>query len=332
MDLAEERGGLGHPEEIDWQNAKKMAEFLEHFYDLTVRVSNTLHITAHTFLYEIGEVQVLIQLWIDSTDPLQSSMGMRMKEKFDKYWGLWHTKNEHEKEKEKERGRGKAKEKENMNLLIFVAACLDPRYKLSLYTKITVEEIFGEERGQLVWEDIDTCIHELFDEYRKLYGQGEDTTDLSDSIASKEGKGRGGKLKEIVAKKMRLGNGSTTNSKTELEKYLSEATEDTEMKLDLLVWWKASEQRFPILSRMARDVLAIPISTVASESAFSTSGRILDDFRSSLTPFMLEAIVCAQDWLRWSTPIDIEENLEELTMLEKGILSFSFFMYFFHYY
>jgi hypothetical protein len=99
------------------------------------------------------------------------------------------------------------------------------------------------------------------------------------------------------------------------------------MKLDLLVWWKASEQRFPILARMARDVLAIPISIVASESTFSTSGRILDDFRSSLTPFMLEALVCAQDWLRWSIPIDIEENLEELTMLEKGLA----FLIFHHY-
>jgi hypothetical protein len=151
-----------------------------------------------------------------------------------------------------------------------------------------------------------------------MYSSCEDTTDVSDSIASKEGRGRGGKLKEIDAKKMKLGNGSSNNTKSKLEKYLAEACEDTEMKLDLLIWWKASKQRFPIPARMARDVLAIPISSVASESAFSTSGRILDDFRSSLTPFMLEAIVCAQDWLRWSVPIDIEENLEELTMLEKG--------------
>jgi hypothetical protein len=81
---------------------------------------------------------------------------------------------------------------------------------------------------------------------------------------------------------MRLGIGSSNNTKSELDKYLSEETEDTEMKLDLLVWWKASEQRSPILAKMARDVLAIPISTVASESAFSTSGRILDDFAAPL--------------------------------------------------
>jgi hypothetical protein len=239
-------------------------------------------------------------------------MGRRMKDKFDKYWGLWHTSNSNTIVNDK--GRGKGKEKDNINLLIFVTGCLDPRYKLSIYTKISVEEIFGEERGQLVWEAIDTCVHELFEEYKKMYGPAEATSDVIDPVASKGG--RGGKLKEVIAKRMKLGNASSNNTKSELDKYLAEQTEDNEMKIDLLVWWKASEQRFPILSHLARDVLAIPISSAASESAFSTSGCILDDFRSSLTPFMLEALVCIQDWLRWSIPVDIKENSEELTMME----------------
>ena len=60
-----------------------------------------------------------------------------------------------------------------------------------------------------------------------------------------------------------------------------------------------------------------PLSLV-NESAFSTSGRILDDFRTSLTPFMIEALVCTQDWLKRATPIDIAENTEELAKLEEG--------------
>ena len=74
------------------------------------------------------------------------------------------------------------------------------------------------------------------------------------------------------------------------------------------------------MSRMARDLLAIPISSVASESAFSAGGRTLDEFRSSLTPAMVERLICTNDWIRGSDFISVEENLEELSKLEEGKL------------
>jgi len=111
---------------------------------------------------------------------------------------------------------------------------------------------------------------------------------------------------------MKLNSGTASScsrgSRTELDRYLAEECEEDCKKFDILTWWKGQSTRFPILSSLARDVLAIPISTVASESAFSTGGRILDDFRSSLTPFMVEALVCTQDWLRSGTPINVVEN------------------------
>lgn len=54
---------------------------------------------------------------------------------------------------------------------------------------------------------------------------------------------------------------------------------------------------FAMVFKMARDLLAIPVSTVASESAFSTSGRLISPHRSRLHPTTLEALMCAPTWL-----------------------------------
>ncbi|CAN1148606.1 hypothetical protein LINPERPRIM_LOCUS38217, partial [Linum perenne] len=40
------------------------------------------------------------------------------------------------------------------------------------------------------------------------------------------------------------------------------------------------------------------ISTIISESAFSTSGRFLCENRSTLDPKTVEAFMCNQNWLR----------------------------------
>ncbi|XP_055812817.1 uncharacterized protein LOC129882518 isoform X2 [Solanum dulcamara] len=75
-----------------------------------------------------------------------------------------------------------------------------------------------------------------------------------------------------------------SGSKSELDRYLAEDIESDSDGFDILMWWKVHEAKFPIFAEMARDVLAILISSVASEYAFCTGGRILDPFRSSLTP------------------------------------------------
>jgi hypothetical protein len=67
---------------------------------------------------------------------------------------------------------------------------------------------------------------------------------------------------------------------------------------DILQWWKMHCAKYPIISRMARDVFAAPASMVASESAFSTAGRVVSEYKSRLISKNIEALVCLQDWLR----------------------------------
>uniref|UniRef100_A0A2N9EKL9 HAT C-terminal dimerisation domain-containing protein n=1 Tax=Fagus sylvatica TaxID=28930 RepID=A0A2N9EKL9_FAGSY len=65
--------------------------------------------------------------------------------------------------------------------------------------------------------------------------------------------------------------------------------------------------------------LAIPVLTITSESAFSTSGRLLSPHRSKLHPKTVEALMCAQNWL-WagikSTSSTKEEDMDIQNILD----------------
>ncbi|XVF55831.1 hypothetical protein PTKIN_Ptkin06aG0068100 [Pterospermum kingtungense] len=83
------------------------------------------------------------------------------------------------------------------------------------------------------------------------------------------------------------------------------------MDLNVLHFWKKSAFRYPDLAAMARDILSIPITTVASESTFSVRGKVLDQYHSSLKPDIVEAIVCTKDWLFG----DVDKNFDDSIMM-----------------
>uniref|UniRef100_A0ACD5ZWZ7 Uncharacterized protein n=1 Tax=Avena sativa TaxID=4498 RepID=A0ACD5ZWZ7_AVESA len=86
--------------------------------------------------------------------------------------------------------------------------------------------------------------------------------------------------------------------KNKFHKYFMESYLTNCIPFDILKWWDVNSARYPTLGRIARDVLAVPASPVASESAFSTCGRVITDHRSSLAPKTVEALMCFGDWIR----------------------------------
>ena len=86
------------------------------------------------------------------------------------------------------------------------------------------------------------------------------------------------------------------NSKSELDLYLEER-KYKQAEMDILEYWQKNSTRYPILSLMSRDILSIPITTVASESTFSIGGKVLTSLRNSLRPQNAECIICTHNWL-----------------------------------
>ncbi|KAJ7954513.1 Zinc finger BED domain-containing protein RICESLEEPER [Quillaja saponaria] len=51
---------------------------------------------------------------------------------------------------------------------------------------------------------------------------------------------------------------------------------------DVLLWWKLNGIKYLTLQAISRDLLVILVSTIASESTFSTGERLISPFRSRL--------------------------------------------------
>jgi hypothetical protein len=71
--------------------------------------------------------------------------------------------------------------------------------------------------------------------------------------------------------------------------------EDIDNEFEALAWWTFNALKYRILSKMAKDILAVPITTVASESSFSAGGRVIDPHWASLKTETVQMLFV---WLR----------------------------------
>ncbi|GKV07474.1 hypothetical protein SLEP1_g19249 [Rubroshorea leprosula] len=187
-----------------------------------------------------------------------------------------------------------------MNKNIFFAVVLDPSQKMR-YLNCLPRDLYQEPEGKAkeygCW--IEAELRKLFEFYNaEIENQnkncGSNSTNATSSSSGGQGPNRSNLNHPIRSKpSSENGVGGVASLKayrnSNVSSYQSEPgnkkwVKDTKRFKD--IYQRLKSGRFPILVAMARDILVIPVSTVASKSAFSTSGRVLDDFRSSLTPKM----------------------------------------------
>ena len=177
------------------------------------------------------------------------------KKKHDKYWGSI----------------------DNINLMLFVAVVLDLRYRLK-YVKFWFREWYGKDKGDAMSSKVRDALKRLYVERMgqngALSSSGSGASLSRDSRPSVGNASLSDRIKSYNNRfKQHLAYKDSMENKSELDRYLLESSEDHDVEdFNILMWWKMNSFRYRVLSQIARDVLAIPISTVASEFAFSMEG------------------------------------------------------------
>lgn len=64
---------------------------------------------------------------------------------------------------------------------------------------------------------------------------------------------------------------------------------------DVLEWWEQNSVRFPLLSELAKRILALPASSASSERCFSTAGRIIEKRRTNLNGNTVDSLMFLHD-------------------------------------
>ncbi|XP_012438656.2 zinc finger BED domain-containing protein RICESLEEPER 2-like [Gossypium raimondii] len=97
--------GEGWPSVDDWDNVRNLRDFLEHVYEVTLRISDTSYVMSNNFFDELSEIDILLRDAQLNSNVDFNVMAIKMKEKYDKSWG----------------------DIDKINLLMFVVCVLDPR-------------------------------------------------------------------------------------------------------------------------------------------------------------------------------------------------------------
>lgn len=274
------------PTEEDWKQVEALCKHLKPLFDTANLLTTTTAPTTNAFFHEAWKIQLELARDASNEDPFVSTLTKSIKENFDRYW-------------------------KSSCFILAIAVVMDPRFKLKL-VEFSFSKIYGDDAPSYV-KIVDDGIHELFMEYVALplpltpayvdaMNGGSEKADDSQGI--------GIASNGLTDFDVYIMETTSQLAKSELDQYLEESLLPRVHDFDVVGWWKVNRMKYPTLSKMARDILSIPVCTVPAASVFDTVRKEMDGYRCSLRPETVEALICAKDWLK-------EEKVEAPTAIVK---------------
>jgi hypothetical protein len=254
------------PSNEEWKMVEDICQLLKVFCHATNVISGSNYPTSNLYFLEIWGVKIVLDEQEKSENATIRVMVKEMKKKFHKYFMESYLTN-------------------------CVPLVFDPRFKME-HVEFRLKQYFGVEAATEHITEVKKAIADLF------IGYAAEFVDYGNSLSQERNS------EEVVLADSALSDWhehvkvKEATSRCELQRYLEEGFHPCTPDFDILQWWAVNSARYPILGNIARDVLAVPASSVASESAFSTCGRVITDHRTSLGHKTVEALMCYGDWIK----------------------------------
>ncbi|CAN1125830.1 Zinc finger BED domain-containing protein DAYSLEEPER [Linum perenne] len=260
------------PSMLEWKQVETICSILKHLVDAANILGVSTSPISITFFHEAWRIQAELSRLAATGDPFVNSFIKGLQDKIEKYV-------------------------KDCSLVLAIAVVMDPRFKMKL-VEFSFSKIYGDDAPTYI-KIVDDGVHELFQEYVSLPLPLTPTYEDNGNNMNGEENQRTVVDNGLADFDMYIMETTSHQTKSELDMYLDDSLLPRLPDFDVLSWWRQNKMKYPTLSKMARDILSIPVSTASAENVFDTVlPRQLDQYRSSLRPETVEALVCAKDWLK----------------------------------
>ncbi|XP_048610765.1 zinc finger BED domain-containing protein DAYSLEEPER-like [Brassica napus] len=246
------------PSEEEWDRGEKIRDFLKPFSTITAYFSGVNYPTASVYFMLVWKIELLLKRYARCKDNEIRLMVVDMKSKFAKYW-------------------------DEYSLILAMAAVLDPRIKLHMLKEAyhKLDPRTSEKKVEVVRKSLELLYKEYSSKSSESSSRFAKKTPhelLTESPLEDD-------FDDDLLELERCIQFGSNNERTNLDMYLADTKVDISAfsDMEVLDYWKDKQHRYGDLALLARDILSIPITTVAFEFAFSVGGRVLSPLETVST-------------------------------------------------
>ncbi|KAJ1283052.1 hypothetical protein BS78_03G098400 [Paspalum vaginatum] len=247
----------------EWERIGVVCRLLDVCHEATMVISCSSCHTSNFYFHEIWNIKLTLDREASGVDNNVRKMIKEMKRKFNNYW-------------------------KKSYISLSIPIIFDPRFKYA-FVEFRFKQAFGADAGKYL-RRVQKVLRGLYNEYSSQSNDCNVDFTGGDQDMSMADNGPFADWIQYLS--------SNVEVLPELDRYLNESPTELSEDFDILNWWMVYTPVYPTLARIARDVLAVPASTVASEWVFNTGGRAIGDFHNRLTPETVEALICLRDWCK----------------------------------